>query len=123
MLRKGAQVVKTALKDISQSETELPDEVLFTINDSHGIAPDLVINMANDLGWNNLTLRTGFNAEMAERHAAQAKAAAKAVASKPLVESMPDVPATSTQYYENVNQQEFEASVLACLSLLSLIHI
>ena len=118
MLRKGAQVIKTALKDISQSETELPDEVLFTINDSHGIAPDLVINMANDLGWNNLTLRTGFNAEMAERHAAQAKAAAKAVASKPLVESMPDVPATSTQYYENVNQQEFEASVLACLSLI-----
>ena len=72
-------MVKTAIKDIPQDSGELPDEILFTINDSHGIAPDLVINIANDLGWKSLILRTGFNAEMAERHAAMAKAAAKAV--------------------------------------------
>ena len=45
---------------------EIPDEILFTINDSHGIAPDLVMNIATDLGWKKLVLRTGFNAEMAE---------------------------------------------------------
>ena len=117
MLRKGNQVVKTAIKDIPQGVDELPDEILFTINDSHGIAPDLVMNIANDLGWKNLTLRTGFNAEMAERHAAMAKDAAKAVVAKPIVEHVPSVPATIPLYYEDVSQQNFEASVLACLEL------
>ena len=117
MLRKGMQVVKTAIKDISQEATELPDEILFTINDSHGIAPDLVMNIATDLGWKKLVLRTGFNAEMAERHAALAKAAAKAVSAKPLVESLPELPATVALYYEDVSSQNFEASVLACLPL------
>ena len=117
MLRKGMQVVKTAIKDISQDSTELPDGILFTINDSHGIAPDLVMNIANDLGWKNLVLRTGFNAEMAERHAAMAKAAAKAITAKPLVEKVPELPATVALYYEDVSSQNFEASVLACLPL------
>ena len=117
MLRKGNQVVKTAIKDISKSATELPDGILFTINDSHGIAPDLVINIANDLGWNSLVLRTGFSAEMAERHAEMAKNAAKSVASKPLIEEIPDLPHTIPLYYENVSQQNFEASVLSCLPL------
>ena len=109
------QVVKTAIKDIAKESTELPDEILFTINDSHGIAPDLVMNIANDLGWKNLVLRTGFNAEMAERHAAMAKAAAKAITAKPLVEKVPELPATVALYYEDVSSQNFEASVLACL--------
>ena len=117
MLRKGTQVVKTAIKDIPQDALELPDEILFTINDSHGIAPDLVINIANYLGWKSLILRTGFNAEMAQRHAAMAKAAAKAVTAKPIVESTPELPATVPLYYEDVSQQNFEASVLACLKL------
>ena len=117
MLRKGMQVVKTAIKDIAKESTELPDEILFTINDSHGIAPDLVMNIANDLGWKNLVLRTGFNAEMAERHAAMAKAAAKAITAKPLVEKVPELPATVALYYEDVSSQNFEASVLACLPL------
>ena len=117
MLRKGNQVVKTAIKDIPQNASELPDGILFTINDSHGIAPDLVMNIASNLGWKNLSLRTGFNAEMAERHAAMAKAAAKEVAAKPLVENIPDLPQTVPLYYEDVSQQNFEASVLACLDL------
>ena len=117
MLRKGIQVVKTAIKDIPKEASELPDEILFTINDSHGIAPDLVMNIATDLGWKNLVLRTGFNAEMAERHAAMAKAAAKAVSAKPLVENLPELPATVALYYEDVSSQNFEASVLACLPL------
>ena len=118
MLRKGNQVVKTAIKDIAKDASELPDDILFTINDSHGIAPDLAINIANDLGWSTLTLRTGFNAEMAERHAAMAKSAAKAVSAKPLLAELPDLPATVPLYYEDVSQQNFEASVLASIQLI-----
>ena len=117
MLRKGTQVVKTAIKDIPTDATEIPDGILFTINDSHGISPDLVINIANSLGWKSLVLRTGFNAEMAERHAELAKAAAKSVTAKPIVESIPDLPATAPLYYDDVSQQNFEASVLASLCL------
>jgi len=117
MLRKGTQVVKTAIKDIPTDATEIPDGILFTINDSHGISPDLVINIANSLGWKSLVLRTGFNAEMAERHAELAKAAAKSVTAKPIVESIPDLPATVPLYYDDVSQQNFEASVLASLCL------
>ncbi|HIF46473.1 MAG TPA: alanine--tRNA ligase, partial [Candidatus Poseidoniales archaeon] len=118
MLRKGNQVVKTAIKDIAKDAVSLPDSILFTINDSHGISPDLVIKIANELGWTSVILRTGFNAEMAERHSAQAKAAATAVAPKPLVENIPNLPRTVPMYYEDVNQREFEASVLACLPLI-----
>ncbi len=117
MLRKGNQVVKTAIKDISKSATELPDGILFTINDSHGISPDLVINIANELGWKSLVLRTGFSAEMAERHAEMAKDAAKSVAIKPLISTIPDLPKTIPLYYEDVSLQNFEASVLSCLPL------
>jgi alanyl-tRNA synthetase len=117
MLRKGKQVVKTAIKGIEKSAGEIPDDVLFTINDSHGIAPDLVINLANQLGWSNLGLRTGFNAEMAERHAAMAKDAAKAIVANPIVEKVPELPDTIALYYEDVNQRSFEASVLACMPL------
>ena len=118
MIRKGNQVVKTAIKYVSEDSLQLPDEILFTINDSHGIAPDLVINIANDLGWKNLSLRTGFNAEMAERHAAMAKAAAKSVSVKPFVENIPELPPTIPLYYDDVSQQNFEASVLGCLPLI-----
>lgn len=117
MLRKGKQVVKTALKSIPQDAAELPDETLFTINDSHGISPDLVIRIASEMGWEGLSLRTGFSAEMAERHAAIAKDAAKSVEAAPLVDSVPELPTTIPLYYEDVSQREFEASVLASLSL------
>ncbi len=118
MLRKGNQVVKTAIKDVARDADSLPDSILFTINDSHGISPDLVIKIGNDLGWSNLTLRTGFNAEMAQRHSAQAKDAAKAVGPKALVDSIVKLPATIPLYYEDVNQREFEGCVLACLPLI-----
>ena len=118
MLRKGKNVVNTAIKDFPNNINELPDEILFTINDSHGISPDLAINIAKELGWSELKLRTGFNAEMAERHADMAKAAAKSVTPKPLLKFVPDLPSTIPLYYDNVSQQNFEASVLACLPLI-----
>ena len=117
MLRKGVQVVKTSIKDVPSDASSLPDEVLFTINDSHGIAPDLVIDIAKELGWKNATLRTGFNAEMAERHAAMAKAAAKSVSAQPFVDTIPELSPTNTLYYDDVMQFDFESEVLSCQPL------
>lgn len=117
MLRKGRQVVATAIKSIPKDAIELPDEILFTMNDSNGISPDLTVNIANDLGW-NLSLRTGFNAEMAERHAAMAKLAAKTVTTTKFFENLPDVEATKPLYYDDSYQTQFEANVLACIDLI-----
>ena len=77
MLRKGEQVVKTQLKDLAPDASQIPDEILFNLNDSHGLAPDVAVSFAQRFGWPKVRLRTGFMAEMAERHASQAKEAAK----------------------------------------------
>ena len=46
MLRKGGNVILTQMKKIYKLSEEIPDDILFTLNDSHGIPPDMVINLA-----------------------------------------------------------------------------
>ena len=114
MLRKGGNVILTQLRDLDKSSKSIDDEVLFTLNDSHGIAPDMVISLAKQSGWKSVKLRIGFSAEMAERHALMAKQAAKSVVSKKLVEASDSLPATKSLYYDDVQQREFDGSVLFC---------
>ena len=77
MLRKGEQVIKTMLSEADSNISEMADELLFSLNDSHGIAPEMAISLAQKSGWEAMTLRTGFTAELAERHAKMAKEALK----------------------------------------------
>ena len=117
MLRKGGNVINTQLKNVPKEATSIPDETLFNMNDSHGLAPDMAVSLAKKAGWNSVSVRTGFAAEMAERHAKLAKQAAQAVEAKPLVNAPLTVPSTQLLFYDDVQQQEFDASVLACLPL------
>lgn len=117
MLRKGGNVINTQLKNVPKEATSIPDETLFNMNDSHGLAPDMAVNLAKKAGWNSVSVRTGFAAEMAERHAKLAKQAAQGVEAKPLVDGTLTVPSTQLLFYDDVQQQEFDASVLACLPL------
>ena len=117
MIRKGGNVIVTQLKNVAKDATTVPDETLFQLNDSHGLAPDMVVALGQNAGWNNLHIRTGFAAEMAERHARLAKQAAQASEQRPLVANHPQLPSTVALYYEDVQQREFDASVLACLPL------
>ena len=117
MIRKGGNVIVTQLKNVPKDATTVPDETLFQLNDSHGLAPDMVVALGQNAGWNNLHIRTGFAAEMAERHARLAKQAAQASEQRPLVANHPQLPSTVALYYEDVQQREFDASVLACLPL------
>ena len=118
MIRKGGNVITTQFKDLPRDAESIPDEILFHLNDSHGLAPDMVVTLAKVAGWKNVQIRTGFAAEMAERHARIAKQAAQSVEEKPLVSEIPQLPATVALYYEDVQQREFDASVLACLPLI-----
>ncbi|MCH1422236.1 MAG: alanine--tRNA ligase-related protein, partial [Candidatus Poseidoniaceae archaeon] len=117
MIRKGGNVIVTQLKNVPKDATTVPDETLFQLNDSHGLAPDMVVALGQNAGWNNLHVRTGFAAEMAERHARLAKQAAQASEQPPLVANHPQLPSTVALYYDDVQQREFDASVLACLPL------
>ena len=118
MLRKGGNVINTQLKSLPKDAVRIPDEILFNMNDSHGLAPDMAVSLARRAGWSSVSVRTGFAAEMAERHATLAKQAAQAVEVQPLVAGQLTVPATQALYYDDVQQQQFDASVLACLPLI-----
>ena len=48
MLRKGSNVIQTQLKSVSKTSETIPDEHLFTMNDSHGLAPDMAITLARN---------------------------------------------------------------------------
>ena len=117
VLRKGTNLINQSLKSIDKNEEQLPDELLFQLNDSHGLPPDMVINMAQKSGWTQLRLRTGFSAEMAERHAKMAKAAAATTQQSSLVNELPSLPETIPLYYNDVQQRTFDASVLASIPL------
>ena len=118
VLRKGSNLINQSLKSIDAGAEQLPDELLFQLNDSHGLPPDMVISMAQKSGWNQLRLRTGFSAEMAERHAKMAKAAASTVQQSAYVDELPVLPETVPLYYNDVQQRSFDASVIASLQLM-----
>jgi len=117
MLRKGENIVKGMLKEVPSNASEVSDEILFTLSDTHGMAPALVISVANANGWSELGLRTGFTAEMADRHAAMAKAAALDTVQKRLIAADVNLPQTRQLYYEDVWLDNTQATVLHCQDL------
>ena len=114
MLRKGVQVLQTQLKGLNKAAETIPDEDLFTLNDSHGLAPDMAVALARKAGWTQVALRTGFSAEMAERHARLAKEAAREPPSSGTGYMTDDLPATVTDYYDDVYAQSSTSKVMAC---------
>ena len=116
MLRKGTNVIQTQLKSVPKSSESIPDEHLFTMNDSHGLAPDMAITLARNAGWSHVALRAGFSAEMAERHARLAKEAASVASASNSTLDVASLPATTSLYYDAVYQPVFDATVLACMA-------
>ena len=115
MLRKGVHVIQTQLKEVPKDADAINDEDLFTLNDSHGLAPDIAVALARTAGWEQVALRTGFSAEMAERHARMAKEAAKTDNQSSNIIDVGALAATEPLYYDNVYAHSFSSSVLACL--------
>ena len=116
MLRKGEAAVRTALKPIPKDSAEAPDETLFRLAEERGLSPDMVVSIAHGLGWESLSVRVGFAADMAARNAEMTKTAAKAKDRKSVIE-VPIIPATSADYYSDTSATEFTAEVLHCASL------
>ena len=117
MLRKGQEVIKTKLKKVDRTAERIPDDILFELNDSHGLSPDISVTIARELGWSGADLRAGFSAELAERHAKIAKANAKVTDDKAIISEKISLPSTTLLYYDDVMRREFDASVLGCFEI------
>ena len=113
MLRKGEAAVRTALRDVAKDASEAPDETLFRLAEERGLNPDMVVSIAHGLGWNNLSVRVGFAADMAARNAEGTKAAAKGKAKGKIFPI--GHPATMRDYYDDTSKTEFRAKVLHCI--------
>jgi len=117
MLRKGENIVKGMLKEVSSDAVEVSDDILFTLNDTHGMAPALVISVANANGWPKLGLRTGFAAEMAYRHASMAKAAAQEAMQEKILAPSLNLSSTRQLYHDDVWLNSVQATVLHCQAM------
>lgn len=119
MMRKSDRLVRKALESTPKDASSVHDDLLFELADVHGLQPDVVVGVGKEAGWNDLVLRAGFAAEMAERHARLAKEAASSTKDAKTVDDLPDLPGTALLYYDDVHMTEMEASVLACRPLLN----
>ncbi|HIF04420.1 MAG TPA: hypothetical protein EYQ80_03150 [Candidatus Poseidoniales archaeon] len=117
MLRKGEAAVKTALAKLPLDAESAPDEILFRLAEERGLQPDMVASIAHRLGWDQLTIRVGFSADMAARNALATKAAARGRVESSLLST--ELPATIQSYYEDTSRLVFEAEVLHCQSISS----
>ena len=113
MLRKGEAAVRTALKALPKDALEVPDKTLFRLSEERGLNPEMTVSIARGLGWDNLSVRVGFAADMAARNALMTKAAAKSRKGQSVLDVI-SMPSTSTDYYDDTTATEFTAEVLHC---------
>jgi len=117
MLRAGEAAVHTALQSVPQDALEIPDEIFFHLAESRGLQPDMVAEIAKNAGWPSLAVRVGLAADMAARHAKQAKESARDNTTEVLLPQQHNLSATSRDYYEDTSRTEFTAEVLFCFEL------
>jgi len=113
MLRKGIAAVNTALKGIPKESEQVDDEILFRLSEERGLNPEMVISIASELGWDNLSVRVGFTADMAARNAMITKFASKE-RSKGEIFVTDGIEKTKLDFYEDTEATEFSAEVLHC---------
>jgi alanyl-tRNA synthetase len=116
MLRKGEAAVRTALRSVPKTAAEAPDETLFRLAEERGLNPEMVISIAHALGWENLSVRVGFAADMAARNALHTKAAAVAKTREAFFATN-GAAATVREFYEDTSRTAFETTVLDCSAL------
>ena len=116
MLRKGDAAVRTALRDLPIDSKSVPDKTLFRLSEERGLTPEMVISIANSLGWSELGVRVGFDADMASRNAERTKAAAKE-RQKSSIFPLGDFSETLREYYSDTSRTSFKATALSCKKL------
>ncbi len=117
MLRAGVAAVRTALKDVAKSSESIDDEIFYSLAESRGLAPAMVVEIAHRAGWDSLGLRVGLAADMAARHAKAVKESSQTTEKRTLIPADHAFPATGKEYYIDTNRTDFEAECLGCFAL------
>tara|TARA_B100000700_G_scaffold98623_1_gene111051 strand:+ start:9919 stop:12789 length:2871 start_codon:yes stop_codon:yes gene_type:complete len=118
MLRKGEAAVRTALREVPKESPEVDDKILFRLSEERGLNPEMVVSIAREMGWDNLSVRVGFAADMAARNASMTKAAAKARKQADIFD-LGGLGATTADYYSDTSLTRFSAEVLRCIEISS----
>ncbi len=113
MLRKGESAVRTALKNLPMDSIEVPDEALFRLSEERGLNPEMVVSIAKAAGWEDLSVRVGFAADMASRNAERTKLESKAKTKKTIFPTQGISP-TIKDYYDDTRRTIFEANLILC---------
>ncbi len=118
MLRKGEAAVRTSLREVPKESPEVDDKILFRLSEERGLNPEMVVSIAREMGWDNLSVRVGFAADMAARNASMTKAAAKARKQADIFD-LDGLGATTADYYADTSLTSFSAVVLRCIEISS----
>ncbi len=100
-LKRGGEIVRRLLKKKSRMDTE----DLILLYDSHGLLPQIVKSIAEDMGL-TVNIPKNFHGMVASRHESQGRKKEKKTARK---FNLPD---TKPLYYENPYLKEFTARVI-----------
>ncbi|PSQ22255.1 alanine--tRNA ligase [Halobacteriales archaeon QS_8_65_32] len=110
-LDRGGRRVRTLASDYAERDEPIPTEELLELYDSHGIQPDMVADIAADIGA-AVEIPNEFYRLVAKRHAEGGEAARTGETRHGAVA---EVPETERLYYDDPEGTEFEAVVLDVL--------
>jgi len=110
-LKRGSQLAKRAVQELkTKGITQMPQESLIQLYDSHGLPPEVVAENVEKEGI-RIKVPENFYAMVAARHI-QTPPTMEEKPLKGLEAQLSGLPQTRTLYYEDPYMQEFEAQVL-----------
>ena len=104
-LDRGGRRVRSRAKEYGERGEPIPTDELIELYDSHGIHPDMVEEIAEEVGA-TVDVPSNFYSLVAARHGGEAEAEEETASRKT------DLPDTTTLFYENQEASSFEAMVL-----------
>ncbi len=110
-LKRGSQLAKRMAAELkTKGITEMPEETLVTLYDSHGLPPEVVAESVRQEGL-KVSVPEDFYAKVAAQHLEEPPAVEEEPI-KGIETALSGLPATGTLYYEDSHIQEFKAKVL-----------
>jgi alanyl-tRNA synthetase len=110
-LKRGSQLAKRAAAELkAKGATELPEEILVTLYDSHGLPPEVVAESVQQEGL-KVNVPDDFYAKVAAQHL-QEPPKVEEEPIKGIESALAGLPVTRTLYYEDSYTREFKGKVL-----------
>jgi alanyl-tRNA synthetase len=113
-LQRGSQLARRVAAELrTKGISELPEETLVQLYDSHGLPPEVVAESVEEEGV-SVKVPEDFYAKVAAQHLQEPPAIEEAPI-KGIEKALSKLPVTRTLYYEDSHIQEFKAKVLRAI--------